>query len=557
MDLKNEKFGTIAVALGILKEDAVETLAKNAQTVGMRMGEYLLESKEITEDQLLDVLEKQGNQRLSLNQSHLSIELVKKFALKDLLKDGFAPIKIDNGVVTIVCNDPYNQDIITKAKECTNSKRVNIMIDSKDNIKRQVTEFFRVNNEYLSSTDNELIQFKSSPEPFLAELFLSAKNRGASDIHFDPRIDGSVAVYFRILGDRQLVADLKADAADKVTRTVKVKAKLNGEKKGASDGQIKHESQKDNLVLNLRASFTPVITSTGDSYKIVLRLLGNEKDIIALTKVGFIEEDLKVIKNCARQKEGLGLIVGATGSGKSTTNYSILDFVNTPEINCVSIEDPVEIWIEGINQYKISQKPTNEDATVQGMLMQDALRYVLRQDPDIINIGEIRDDESAQTALSAAETGHYVLSTLHTIEAAGAIPRLQDMGVNMLKLANTLKYVVAQKLVKKLCPHCKVELTEGDYYDAAVEKLGKEHKFYTKGNGCPECKGLGFEGRTIVYEMLAVNNRIRDYIYEGNYKAIRNSLKRTFKDVILHKLPDLYIFDLEFFLFNNDENEEL
>lgn len=333
------------------------------------------------------------------------------------------------------------------------------------------------------------------------EIIYTAAEAGTSDIHFDPtettikvrfRIDG-VLVDYTIIPEsirKNLVARLKIISGMDIT-----------ESRLPQDGAIKTVIK--NLNLDMRVSSLP----TNEGEKIVIRILDYSASLSGLESLGFSQINLRKMKDLIKEPNGIILVTGATGSGKSTTVYSLLQILNTPQVNLVTVEDPVEMGIEGINQIQVNSEI--------GLTFASVLRSILRQDPDIIMIGEIRDDETAQIAVRASITGHLVLSTIHTNNALNTIERLTDMNVERYLLASSLNGVVSQKLARRICKHCAAKRPAINYEKKLIKiNLGIDINELTYAKGCPECVG-GYKGRIAIHEVLTISQEIRDAIANG------------------------------------------
>lgn len=332
----------------------------------------------------------------------------------------------------------------------------------------------------------------------LNDILYDSARRGASDIHFDPlskemkvriRIDGSLIDYASvpIAVHKNLVTRIKILAGMNITET-----------RLPQDGSIKTTIQ--DLPLDLRVSALP----TKEGEKIVVRILDYSMSIAGLETLGFSDNNLKKVLRMINVPNGIILVTGATGTGKSTTVYSILNRLNREEVNIITVEDPVEMEIEGVNQVQ-----TNSEI---GMSFANALRSILRQDPNIIMIGEIRDNETAQIAVRASITGHLVLSTLHTNNSLNTIERLLDMNVERYLLSAALTGIVSQKLARRLCPHCQTTRATNDYEKQLFKKtLGMEVNEVKTAEGCEEC-GDGYKGRIAIHEVLLIDQEMRDAI---------------------------------------------
>jgi type IV pilus assembly protein PilB len=340
------------------------------------------------------------------------------------------------------------------------------------------------------------------------KLITEAITKKASDIHIEP-YEKTLRIRYRLDGVLREMHSPAPSMVRPLVSRLKIMADLDiAEKRRPQDGRIR--VKEGGRSIDIRVSTLP--TDFGE--KIVLRILDKSSLQLDLARLGFEEKDLKTFQRAIRLPFGMILVTGPTGSGKTTTLYAALNYINKPEINITTIEDPIEYNLQGINQTHVRPEI--------GLDFAGALRSILRQDPNVIMVGEIRDAETAEIAIRAALTGHLVFSTLHTNDAASAVTRLIDMGVEPFLVASSLKMILAQRLLRKLCPHCAIrtELT-----DEQREELGLkgERGEFRKGSGCPECSNAGYSGRTAVYEILPVRNGLADLIAKGvTASAIRD-----------------------------------
>lgn len=318
-----------------------------------------------------------------------------------------------------------------------------------------------------------LLNTEGQSVDFVDDLLKMAVSRRASDIHIEPMQD-KTRIRLRVDGMLQVLCDLPKSHQDGVVSRIKVLGEMDiTEKRLPQDGHL--EKPIENRLIDLRISTMPTVHGE----KVVVRILDKTTTFSSLDKLTFTDENLTAYRNLFRSPHGIVLVTGPTGSGKSTTLYATLNELNKPETNIITIEDPVEYQLEGVNQIALNTKA--------GLTFANGLRAIVRQDPDIIMVGEIRDEETARIAVQAALTGHLVLSTLHTNSAVGAITRLLDMGIEPYLLASCLRGVVAQRLVRRVCPKCGA-------------------------CGCEDCFGTGYNGRLAVQEVMTVNEEIRHLI---------------------------------------------
>lgn len=333
------------------------------------------------------------------------------------------------------------------------------------------------------------------------EIMVDAAKRGASDIHFDPHKD-FMKIRIRIDGALIDYAEVPNEIKKNLVTRIKIISGMNiTESRLPQDGAIKATLQSVNL--DLRVSCLPTI----EGEKIVIRILDYSMSLSGIEHLGFSEENYRKVLQMISVPNGIILVTGATGSGKSTTVYSILQKLNKEDTNIVTVEDPIEMDIEGINQVQ-----TNAEI---GLDFATALRSILRQDPNVIMIGEIRDTETAKIAVRASITGHIVLSTIHTNNSLNTIERLLDMDVERYLLSSALEGIVSQKLARKLCPHCRSQRPTNQYEKDLFRKvLGHEVSQICSVEGCDEC-GNGYKGRIAIHEVLLINQDIKDAISQN------------------------------------------
>ncbi len=343
----------------------------------------------------------------------------------------------------------------------------------------------------------------------LNALFAQAILEEASDIHIES-YEGRIRVRFRVNGTLKQVLQPSAKIAPLLVSRIKVMAKLDiAEKRLPQDGRI--AIQLGGRAVDMRVSTIP----SGNGEKVVMRLLDKQAGRLQLKQLGMQDETYNTIQTLIHKPHGILLVTGPTGSGKTTTLYAALTELNSNELNITTAEDPVEYFIDGINQTQINTKVD--------MTFAKGLRAILRQDPDIVMIGEVRDSETAQIAVQASLTGHLVFSTLHTNTAVGAITRLRDMGVEPFLLSSSLSGVLAQRLIRTLCPECKVVHTTGKKEQEKLQ-LNKSIEIYNA-VGCHHCNNTGYQGRTGLYELLTINEEIKILIH--NEASESEILKRA------------------------------
>lgn len=337
-------------------------------------------------------------------------------------------------------------------------------------------------------------------------IFSKAITLHASDIHIEP-LDTKTRVRLRIDGLLRLIEDIPAARHNSVISRIKVLCGMNiAEKRVPQDGRL--EITREGRCIDLRISTLPTIRGE----KIVIRVLDKERTLFSLNQLAFSEDNLKLYQSMYKTARGIVLITGPTGSGKSTTLYATLNDLNTQEQNIITIEDPVEYKIAGINQVAVNSKT--------GLTFAKGLRAIVRQDPNIIMVGEIRDAETAQIAIQSALTGHLVLSTLHTNSAAGAVTRLLDMGIEPFLLASAVRGVTAQRLVRKICPHCCKQYEAEDWEKNFLHVPAERELLLQRGEGCEKCGFTGYKGRMAVQEVLPITEQITGLILHHDSEAM-------------------------------------
>ncbi|WP_020404511.1 GspE/PulE family protein [Gracilimonas tropica] len=372
------------------------------------------------------------------------------------------------------------------------------------------------------------LEFRGSVIKQVESILHEAIKAGVSDIHIEP-YEKKYRLRYRIDGVLQEVSSLQFNQKDAMVSRIKVMADLDiAEKRRPQDGRIKFRS-KDGNEIDIRISILP--TQHGE--KVVLRILDKSQLQLKLESLGFDEEILKDFRKAIHNPYGMVLVTGPTGSGKTTTLYAALNELNTQEVNITTIEDPIEYNLEGINQTQVHEEI--------GLTFAHALRSILRQDPNIIMVGEIRDKETAEIAIRSALTGHMVFSTLHTNDAASAVSRLVDMGVEPFLLASSIRMVMAQRLVRKICSNCKAEYKP----DLQILKdIGLQaNGTYWTGEGCEACNHTGFKGRTALIELLVFDNTITEKILQnadaGELKIIaRENGMTTLREAGIEKVKN-------------------
>jgi type IV pilus assembly protein PilB len=510
--------GQRLVSANLIEEYELETALSRQAESGQRLGETLLELGFISEDELLPFIESQlGVPAVRLREGLLDPQAVRLLPRQFAERLGVIALFRVRNELTVVSHDPLDLDKIDRIERATGltvrpAFAFKAAIDKM--MRRAYEDDFHV-DAVTADLDETAVELRAdaadmdvasvhqlvegSPVINLVNyLVLQAVRKNASDIHIEP---GRKFATVRYRVDGQLVEVLRPrrDIYPAIVSRIKVMGKMDiAEHRVPQDGRC--QVVADGKEVDLRISTLPTVLGE----KVVLRVLDKQRLTFNLDVLGMPPAVLTVVKDLLRKPYGLLLVTGPTGSGKTTTLYSALELIKSVHRNIVTVEDPVEYQIELVNQVQIEP--------VRGVSFASALRSILRQDPDVIMVGEIRDPETAQVAVQAALTGHLVLSTLHTNDSAGAVLRLMDMGVESYKLAAALVGVVAQRLVRTICPHCRTTYYPSAEYLDALHYKGDKRRSFSRGEGCRECFDTGFQGRKGIYEVLPSEAGLRSLI---------------------------------------------
>jgi general secretion pathway protein E len=422
----------------------------------------------------------------------------------------------DENVITVVLSRPFDTESVDNvsrltgcavnialATKTTITAAIDVAYEQKSTVIDEVAEELDAQNldqlvDEVSTADDLLDVVNRPPVIRLVnDILFRALQLRASDIHVHP-YEAKIQIRYRIDGILYDTLSLNRNVLSLVVSRIKVMAGMDiAERRMPQDGRC--SVRLGNREIDLRVSTVP--TSYGE--RCVLRLLDKSTGLLGLSELGMMEEDLKVFDSLLDRSHGVIFVTGPTGSGKSTTLYAALNRMNAVEKNIITIEDPIEYQLGGISQMQV--------ATKKGMTFVTALRHVLRQDPDVIMVGEVRDEETARMAIQSSLTGHLVFSTLHTNDAAGAISRLLDLGVEPYLVSSSLIAVLAQRLVRKICPECKQEYHPSESELRELGLTADSGKFFI-GAGCSKCFNTGYKGRTGIYELMMVDEQIREMI---------------------------------------------
>ena len=410
--------------------------------------------------------------------------------------------KDDEGQVVITSNNPLEPSITTELSALFPGKEIKIAYS----LPEDIDNFFVFYEKPLDTRFSKIIEESDRVAPeILEEIFDDAITYKASDVHFEPQAK-VIVIRFRVDGVLHEAGRLPKEYYENVINRIKVKSALRiDEHYSAQDGSLHYDS-KNGISVDMRTSIIPIV----EGEKVVLRILGSYVQGLTFNDLGLTPRNQELLHEAAEKPFGMILVVGPTGSGKTTTLYSLLKMLNTPDTNITTIEDPVEYKVQGLNQIQVNQ------AT--GLTFVRGLRAIVRQDPDIILVGEIRDLETVEISVNAALTGHLLLSTFHANDAATAIPRLLDMGTEPFLLSSTMNLIIAQRLVRKICDHCKVSVIKqpSDFntpqLQGVMKYLPKENLTLYEGKKCEVCGFTGYKGRTSIYEVIKVTPIMQELI---------------------------------------------
>lgn len=514
-----KRLGDLLVESGKITDRELQEALNKQKITGKRLGEILTEEGYITEEDIIDILEIQlGIQRVYLDFIEIDHKLVKLVPERLARKYTLVPTRIVNDKIQVAMSDPLNifaqEDVRissgyeVKPQISTNAEIIKVIdkLYSGEKVEKAAEEFSKEHKLKLEREEseklNELEDISHAPIVKLVDLILSdAINSKSSDIHIEP-FEKYIKIRYRIDGVLYEQKKLPVEFQGALITRIKILANMNiAEKRIPQDGRMKIDYK--GKFVDLRVSVLPTINGE----KVVIRILKNDNVTVGKEKLGMNQEEIKLLNDMIKIPYGIILVTGPTGSGKSTTLYTILNELNDNNKNIITVEDPVEYILEGVNQVNVNNKA--------GLTFASGLRSILRQDPDIVMIGEMRDNETAEIAVRAAITGHLVLSTIHTNDAPSSIMRLIDMGIEPYLVATSLGGVIAQRLVRTICPNCKEAYEASNYEKEVLEIKGEEKINLYRGNGCPQCHGTGYSGRTGVYEMMEITKLHRELIMNG------------------------------------------
>lgn len=519
---RRQPIGVELVKRGVVKEqDIEEALKYQREHPNDKLGTilYILnvcDSKKLIEN-IADILGKKG---ILLNSNTIKIKPIDYLPLETCKRNKCVPFEINSGKIKVCFSDKATN---------ANMDSVKLLLLNKGLIMEPYitfdTDIEKTLNAYDGRKNTDITQTTSTGTiiELVDSIIKTGMDKRASDIHIEP-LANELRVRYRIDGELFTAAKIAKEKQHQVIGRLKAISNMHQEKQEAQDGRILIYDD-----YNIRVSSQPNVYGE----KFVLRLLKKNEDIKNIFELGYpgTEEDLKRNFN---KKNSITIIAAPTGAGKTTTLYSIIDYLNSPEINITTIEDPVEIRIDGLNQIEIG----SAKSTFSG-----ALRNVLRQDPDMILLGEIRDQETAEIAIQAGQTGHYVLSTIHTIDSIEVINRMRKMGISDYDIASTLATTVSQRLVRRICTECKKERDftkeEKEIITKIAEKYGEKIDFTKLKTydtpGCKHCNNIGYFGRIGIFEVLSVSDEIKELIVQGasTIEIRKKALEENYRPLVI------------------------
>jgi len=540
---KRKLLGEMLIAEGLISREQLERALAEQKLHGGRIGTLFRSMGFVTEEDIIKVLGKQLNiQAISLSSIIIDPDVVKIIPETMARRHQVIPLFKKDRVLTLAMVDPLNVFAIDDLRRATGIE-IQPVVSSETDVMKSIDRFYGGTSTmeeaakeadvqgYGVMPDEQVIDLQrvgdDTPMIKLVNTMITqAVREGASDIHIEPDAE-VLRIRYRVDGILREVMTPPRNLQAGVVSRIKIMADLDiAEKRVPQDGRI--QMKVGDRDVDIRLSTLPTIFGE----KMVMRLLDKSSLLLGLEDLGLMTDTLAKFEKMIRRPYGLLLVTGPTGSGKTTTLYAVLNRISSIERNVITIEDPVEYQIKYINQVQVNLKT--------GVTFANGLRAILRQDPDVVMVGEIRDTETASIAIQAALTGHLVFSTLHTNDAAGAVARLVDMGAEPFLVASSLIGVLAQRLVRKVCAHCKGPFTPTPdlIKSLNLDKLmgGPRELRLVKGAGCQQCRNTGYSGRMGIYELLPIDEAIRNLIVaKASSGAIRSqAIQSGFAGLRLH-----------------------
>jgi type IV pilus assembly protein PilB len=517
-----KRLGEILVKNGLLTEEMLKQVLIDQKKTDLKFGQYVIRQGIVQEKQIIDLLSKQLNiKKYHLNDFPLDLELVRYIPIEVAQKNQVVPLKKIGNLLMVALVDPLEITVLDSIEKLNNMEvepvicseaEINQLISSMYGVQSDLGDIIgtmEVDSKVEEESDNKDEVQVASLQDMAGEalvvrltnsIFAQAIRDKASDIHISPQ-QTTVQLRYRIDGKLIEMPSPPKSLFLSVIARVKILANMDiTVSRIPQDGRFTLKIEKKEI--NVRVSSIPTIHGEN----IVMRLLDMGAGIYTLNRLGMDDKDMAKIENMCIKPYGMILSTGPTGSGKSTSLYAILNSINKPDINIITLEDPVEYRINDIRQVQLNRKA--------GMTFANGLRSILRQDPDVIMVGEIRDAETAAVSVQAAQTGHRVLSTVHTNDAAGVITRFIDMGIEPFLISSVLLVSFAQRLVRTVCPYCKENYNppENALVTFGITTAEVNNANFQRGKGCSQCKNTGYKGRTGIFEVLVNDEMIQDMI---------------------------------------------
>ncbi len=533
---KPKPLGERLIDMGLLTRAQLELALKLQERTGEILGEILLSLGFISQDILSGVLAAQSNiAQIDLSKIFIEAEVLTLIPENLARKSKLIPVSLENDVLTVAMENVFDVDTISELEKRT-GRMINVVASTESDIVGALDIYYS-GGMTLDELIEESIGLASKGDvarealveeapivKLVNQIIIKGVKENATDVHLEPE-EKILRIRYRIDGLMVLGPSIPKALQSPITARLKIISGANiAEVRIPQDGRIRF--QLGRRTVDIRVSFFPVINGEN----VVLRLLDKSKVVVGLEKLGMSPGNIAVFKESIEKPFGMILVTGPTGSGKTTTLYSALSYLNALDKNIVTLEDPVEYEFPIIRQSQVNTKINYTFA--------EGLRSILRQDPDIILVGEMRDKETIDMSIRSALTGHLVLSTIHTNNSITTISRLVDMGAEPFLISSTLILVIAQRLVRRICPHCRVPVEPGGVTgDFTSETLTKNESFFM-GKGCAKCRNTGILGRMGVHEVLHVTNPIRDMIekrastQEIAAQAQREGFKSLFEDAL-------------------------
>ena len=518
---QRQPLGIELVRRGIVRQDDIrEALEYQKSHRGEKLGDILNDLKLANPRALLDAMgEILGEKVFYLTETDVKIDIARYISIDIAKEASVVPFEVEDGTIKVCFSDISNKQQVESIRLLMLNK--GLVMDKYITFKANIDEVL----SSISNVSTETIDTEATGTSIVDNIIRSGMAKRASDIHIEP-LEKEVRVRYRIDGKLITVAKIDKEKQTQIIGRLKAISNMHQEKQEAQDGRIVMYPE-----YNIRVSSQKNINGE----KVVLRLLKKDTTIKGLFELGY-PRDPKLLKDAFDKRNSITVIAAPTGEGKTTTLYSVIDYLDKPEVNITTIEDPVEIRIPGLNQIEIDPKTT----------FAGSLRTVLRQDPDIILLGEIRDQETAEIAMQAGQTGHYVLTTIHTINAVEVISRLRKMNISDYDISSTLATSISQRLIRKLCPHCRRERDMTEEEKQIIQKIGNKYNVeFNLENaktydaiGCEKCNNSGYFDRIAIYETLLISENIKELIVRdaSTIEIREEALKEGYKPLIVEGL---------------------